>query len=80
LGVQNRGPYLGSKSGPVPNQGPKSGSQIGGPKLGSQIGGPKLGSQIGGPKLGVPNGGSLLGVDIGGTSIFGYSAIKSVVL
>jgi hypothetical protein len=42
--------------------------------------GPKLGSQIGGPKLGVPNWGSLLGVDIGGTLIFGYSAIKSVVL
>jgi hypothetical protein len=47
LGVQNGGPYLGSKSG----------------------------SQIGSPYWG-----SLLGVDIGGTSIFGYSAIKSVVL
>jgi hypothetical protein len=30
--------------------------------------------------LGFPNWGSLLGVNIGGTSIFGYSAIKSVVL
>jgi hypothetical protein len=37
--------------------------------------GPKSGSQIG-----VPNWGSLLGVDIGSASIFGYSAIKSVVL
>jgi hypothetical protein len=56
---------------------------IGGPKwvsiFGVQIGvpnpGPKSGSQIG-----VPNWGPLLGVDIGGTSIFGYNAIKSVVL
>jgi hypothetical protein len=53
----------------VPNQGPKSGSQIGVPnrghKLGSQIGvpnrGPKLGSQIGVPNRG-PKSGSQIGV------------------
>jgi hypothetical protein len=77
LGVQNESPYLGSKSRSqigLLNPGPKSGSQIGVPKWS-----PKMGSQIG-----VPNWesimGVIIGVDIGGTSIFGYSAIKSVVL
>jgi hypothetical protein len=50
--------------------------------------GSKMGVHIWGPnrvpkswsQIGVPNLGSLLGVDIGGASIFGYSAIKSVVL